>query len=171
MDGRSRTFFEAVKTALLSPPVLAYFDPGRETVIQVDASRTKGMGYALLQKHDDHWKLIDANSRWCTPTESRYAIVELDLAAAECAIRKCKLYLLGLPSFTLMIDHQALVSILDVYTLDAKENPKLQRLKERLSSTSSKPYGERARSTRSRTRYPGHRLRIPQRTTRHPPEI
>ncbi|XP_046437914.1 uncharacterized protein K02A2.6-like [Daphnia pulex] len=32
-----------------------------------------------------------------------------------------------------MIDHQALVTILDRYTLDAVENPKLQRLKERLT--------------------------------------
>jgi hypothetical protein len=31
------------------------------------------------------------------------------------------------------VDHQALVTILDKYTLDAVENPKLQRLKERLS--------------------------------------
>ncbi len=163
--------FEAVKTALLSPPVLSHFDPGRETVIQVDASRTKGMGYALLQKHDYHWKLIDANSRWCTPTESRYAIVELELAAAEWAIRKSKLYLLGLPSFTLMIDHQALVSILDNYTLDAIENPKLQRLKERLSPYIFKTVWRKGRSTRSRTRFPDHRWRTPHRTTRRPPEI
>jgi hypothetical protein len=32
-----------------------------------------------------------------------------------------------------MVDHQALVAILDKYTLDAIENPKLQRMKERLS--------------------------------------
>ena len=48
-------------------------------------------------------------------------------------MRKCRLYLLGLPSFQLVVDHQALVTILDKYTLDAVENPKLQRLKERLS--------------------------------------
>jgi hypothetical protein len=125
--------FEDVKRALLAPPILAHFDPERETVIQVDASRKNGMGYALLQRHGEVWKLIDANSRWCTDTESRYAIVELELAAVEWAIRKCKLYLLGLQQFTLMVDHQALVTILDSYTLDAVENPKLQRLKERLS--------------------------------------
>jgi hypothetical protein len=125
--------FEDVKRALLAPPILAHFDPERETVIQVDASRKNGMGYALLQRHGEMWKLIDANSRWCTDTESRYAIVELELAAVEWAIRKCKLYLLGLQQFTLMVDHQALVTILDSYTLDAVENPKLQRLKERLS--------------------------------------
>jgi hypothetical protein len=32
-----------------------------------------------------------------------------------------------------MVDHQALVAILDKYTLDAIDNPKIQRLKERLS--------------------------------------
>ena len=32
-----------------------------------------------------------------------------------------------------MVDHQALVAILDTYTLDAIENPKIQRMKERLS--------------------------------------
>jgi hypothetical protein len=91
------------------------------------------MEYALLQRHNDVWKLVDANLRWCTDTKTRYAIVELELAAVEWAMRKCKLYLLGLPTFTLMIDHQALVTILDRYTLDAVENPKLQRLKERLT--------------------------------------
>ena len=125
--------FAAVKLALTQPPVLAHFDPALETQLQVDASLKNGMGYALLQRHGDHWKLIDANSRWCFDTESRYAIVELELAAVEWAMRKCQLYLLGLPSFSLVVDHQALVSILDRQTLDMVDNPKIQRLKERLS--------------------------------------
>lgn len=45
--------FELVKAALVASPVLAYFDPGRETVIQVDASRKNGMDYVLLQRHGD----------------------------------------------------------------------------------------------------------------------
>jgi hypothetical protein len=51
--------------------------------------------------------------------------------AVEWAMRKYKLYLLGLPTFTLMIETQALVTILDRYPLDAVNNQKLQRLKER----------------------------------------
>lgn len=125
--------FAAVKAALTAPPFLAHFDPYLETSLQVDASRKHGMGYALLQRHGSIWKLVDANSRWCTDTESRYAIVELELAAVEWAMTKCRLYPLGLPHFRLVLDHQALVTILDKYTLDAVENPKLQRLKERLS--------------------------------------
>lgn len=115
------TAFEAVKMALMTPCILAHFDPSREASLQVDASRKNGMGYALLQKHDEQWRLIDANSRWCMDTEFRYAIVELVLAAAEWAIRKCRLYLMGLPTFTLVVDHQALVPILNNNTLDAVE--------------------------------------------------
>jgi hypothetical protein len=41
--------------------------------------------------------------------------------------------MLGLPKFTLLVDNQQLVSILDRQTLDIVDIPKLQRLKERLS--------------------------------------
>lgn len=75
--------FTDVKRALIAPPILTHFDPALDTAIQVDASQKNGMGYALLQRHGDIWKLVDANSRWCTDTEARYAIVELELAAVE----------------------------------------------------------------------------------------
>jgi hypothetical protein len=55
--------------------------------------------------------------------------VELELAAVECAIRKCLLYLSILPNFTLMVDHQALVAILDRYTSDAIDISKILFLK------------------------------------------
>ena len=45
-------------------------------------------------------------------------------------MRKCKHYLLGLPSFSLVVNHQAFVSILDCKTLDLVENSKMQRLKD-----------------------------------------
>lgn len=79
------------------------------------------MGYALLQRHGSVWNLVDVNYRWCTDTESRYAIIELELAAGEWAMRNCQLYLLGLYFFRLAVDHQALITILDKYTLDAVE--------------------------------------------------
>ena len=140
--------FSSVKRVLLQPPILAHFEPGLETALHVDASRNKGMGYALLQRHGQQWKLVDANSRWCSPTETRYAIVELELAAVEWAVRKNRLFLLGLPSFTVVVDHQALVSILDRQTLDAVENPKIQRLKERLA-----PYVFRTEWRKGKTHY------------------
>ena len=52
----------------------------------------------------------------------------------EWAIRKCRLFLLGLPQpFTLVVDHQALVTILDKHTLGKIENEKIKRTKEHLS--------------------------------------
>ena len=125
--------FAAVKRVLASPPILAPFDQTAETVLQTDASRKNGLGYALLQKQQHHCRLIHCGSRFVTDTESRYAMVELELKKAEWAMSKCRLYLLGLPRFTLVVDHQPLVTILDKYTLDAVENPRLQRLKERLT--------------------------------------
>ena len=45
--------FEAVKAALVAPPTLAFFDPALPTKLQTDASKTQGMGFVLMQRHDD----------------------------------------------------------------------------------------------------------------------
>jgi len=54
--------FKATKAALTRHPVLAFFDPNRET----DASRLKGLGFALMQNHgckdNPKWKLIQCGS-------------------------------------------------------------------------------------------------------------
>jgi transposase InsO family protein len=58
-------------------------------------------------------------------------MVELELLAAVWAMTKCRLFLLGLEKFELVVDHKPLVTILDSYSLDMVENPRLQRLKEK----------------------------------------
>ncbi|MFO0089677.1 MAG: RNase H-like domain-containing protein, partial [bacterium] len=126
--------FKQVKKSLVSTPILSTFDPFAETMLQTDASKRNGLGFVLLQKQDGNWRLIQCGSRFVTETEGRYAIVELELRAVEWAVKKCRLYLIGIPIFTLVVDHQPLVTILDRYTLDAVENPRLQRMKERLSA-------------------------------------
>ncbi len=122
--------FEATKHALIRPPVLAYFDATRPTRLETDASRTRGLGYALLQQDQEgHWRLIEARSRAITDTEARYAMVELELLAVRWAMKRARHYLYGLPTFTLVVDHQPLVSILDRQTLDSIDNARIQRLK------------------------------------------
>ena len=125
--------FNAVKKALTSPPVLAHYDPRLATVLQTDAARLKGLGYALLQQHGDRWRLVQCGSRFISDTESRYAMVELELLAIVWALRKCRIFLQGLPHFQVITDHRPLVPILNNYTLDVVENPRLQRLKEKTS--------------------------------------
>ncbi|XP_045133033.1 uncharacterized protein LOC123517147 [Portunus trituberculatus] len=70
---------------------------------------------------------------------------------------KCGYYLKGLQTFEHVTDHRPLISILNSYTLDAVENPRLQRLKEKLS-----PFIFTARWRA------GKQLCIPDALSRHP---
>ena len=45
--------FTKTKEILCSPHILVAFDPNLETMLQTDASRLKGLGFALLQKHQE----------------------------------------------------------------------------------------------------------------------
>ena len=129
--------FNEVKAALCSTPILAHFDPERPTALHTDASKKNGLGYALLQQQtDSNWKLIQCGSRYKTSAESSYAIIELEMAAVVWAIQKCRYYLYGLEKFEIVVDHKPLVPILDLHTLDAIQNDRLQRLLEKTTSYS-----------------------------------
>ena len=54
---------EKVKELLVSPTLSTHFDPKLPTILRCDSARRKGMGYALMQKHSEHYKLVDAESR------------------------------------------------------------------------------------------------------------
>jgi hypothetical protein len=124
---------EEVKKTLTTTPILAPFDPGAETALETDASRKKGFGYALLQKQKDIWRLIQCGSRFLTDTKTRYAMVELECLAIVWATKKCRLYLAGLPTYTVVTDLRPLLPILNDYTLDRVENVRLVRYKTALS--------------------------------------
>ena len=125
--------FNRVKKALTSPPVLAHYDVSLPTALQTDASRLNGLGYALLQRHQDKWRLVQCGSRFISKCESNYSTGEQEMLAGVWAVRKCRNYLLGLPHFELVMDHKPLIPILNVQTLDQVDNPRLQRLKEKLA--------------------------------------
>ena len=124
--------FCKVKEALSKPPILAYYDPQLPVVLQTDAARLKGLGYACLQRHEDEWKLIECGSRFLTETESRYATIELEMLAIVWAVKKCKKYLIGRKHFDVITDHKPLVPIINTKGLCDIENPRLQRLRENL---------------------------------------
>lgn len=152
------TAFQRVQTALASPPVLAMFDMQLPTILQTDASRLNGLGYALLQDHGGgHLRLVQCGSRFLTDAETRYATIELEMLATVWAMHKCGYYLKGLQMFDHVTDHRPLIPILNNYTLDAVENPRLQRLKEKLS-----PFIFTARWRA------GKQLCIPDALSRHP---
>lgn len=59
---------------------MSYFNPDRPTRLCI-ASR-QGPGFVLQQRSGDTWTLVQARSH----TESRYAVVELELLAVVWAI-------------------------------------------------------------------------------------
>jgi hypothetical protein len=119
--------FNHVKEALTSSPILKQFDPNLETALHTDASRRNGLGYVLLQNHPEGWRLVQCGSHFVSDAESRYAMVELKMRGVEWALKACRLFL---QNFTVVVNHQNLVPFLNKFTLDAVENPRLQRMKE-----------------------------------------
>ena len=65
--------FKEIKVDLARAPVLALYDPNKETKIAADVS-SYGLGGVVLQlQPDKSWRPIFFLSRALTPTESRYA--------------------------------------------------------------------------------------------------
>ena len=117
---------------MASPPLLSYFVPDLPTELHVDASRLRGLGYALLQQHGDVWKLVCCGSRFITPTESRYSSTELEFLGALWAATKCRIYILGRKDITLVTDHEPLVNIINSKFFDQFTNSRLLRMKEKI---------------------------------------
>ena len=63
--------FNDLKKVISDTPIMAYFDPEKELVIQVDSSKD-GLGAGLLQDGNP----IKYASRSLTPAESRLAQIE-----------------------------------------------------------------------------------------------
>ena len=68
--------FEIIKREVTQQPVLALYDPDRETILSVDAS-SFGLGAVLRQKQPDgDFKAVAYASRSLSETERRYAQIE-----------------------------------------------------------------------------------------------
>ena len=120
------------KEHLASTPTLAFFDLEKPTQLCTDASR-QGRGFILQQQTSiGQWDLVQAESRFLSSAESRYAVIELELLAVAWAVSKCRMFLTGLQHFKVFTDHSPLIPILNNHRLDEIENPRLQRLHAKL---------------------------------------
>ena len=84
------TAFENIKESNCREVSLTYFDPDKETVIQVDAF-LHGLGSALVQAG----KVTAFSSRALTDTEKRYANIEREMLAVVVAGEKFHSYIFG----------------------------------------------------------------------------
>ena len=117
------------------------FDPALPTCLATDWSKF-GVGYWLCQKRcpcpgtrpgccQTGWQTITVGSRFCNQAEQNYAPIEGEAMATAWAANKCRYFLLGLPMFTLAVDHKPLIPLLSDKSLDLITNPRImnQRIK------------------------------------------
>lgn len=101
--------FERLKAMLIRDPVLKLYRVGAETEVHTDASRY-GLGAILMQKdtEDNSWHPIYYASWKTIGAEERYSSYELEVLAVIKALRKFRVYLLGIP-FRIITDCKAFV--------------------------------------------------------------
>ena len=123
--------FEQVKDLLTSDMVVTHFNPNLPVTVLTDASRLHGLGFAMGHYVDGRFKLVTCGSKALTPTQQRYATIELECLAVHFAVTKCSFYLKGLPHFTVATDHKPLEGVFkkDLFEVN---NPRLQRIREKL---------------------------------------
>lgn len=101
------TAFEAVKTALVQRPLLALYDPQKETQVHTDASK-HGIGGILLQKGNDNlFRPVSYFSRKTTLDEQKFHSFELETLAVVSSLNRFRIYLISIP-FKILTDCNAL---------------------------------------------------------------
>ena len=118
------------------------FEIDRPTCLATDWSQ-QGVGFSLTQKHCEcredndpncgggHWKVIFAGSRFTKEAESRYAPIEGEALALVHGLKSCRMFVLGNPNLTVVVDHKPLIKIFNDRTLDTIDNPRILCLKEK----------------------------------------
>ena len=82
--------FNMLKKEIVRAPVLAYYNPQKETILQTDAS-TKGLGACLLQEE----KLIYFASKALTEMQRGYTAIEIESLSVAWAVEKFHHFLYG----------------------------------------------------------------------------
>lgn len=99
--------FLLLKNLLTERPLLALYDPKRETQVHTDACKN-GIGGVLLQKSDEGlFKPVAYYSRKTTPEEQRLHSFELETLAVVASLARFRVYLIGIP-FRVLTDCNAL---------------------------------------------------------------
>lgn len=100
-----QTAFEDLKKLLICAPVLAQWDPDRETIVETDSSGYV-VGGALSQKDDSGiWRPVAFYSKRNLPAECNYPIHDKELLAIIRCLEHWDAELRSVPSFVILTDH------------------------------------------------------------------
>ncbi len=113
---------------------IQHFNPIHRTHLLTDASRLKGIGYALVQyDSSNRMSLIRCGSHSLKEAEQRYATAELECLTITWAISECQHHLLRCPEpFTVITNHRPLLGIFSK-DLPSLKNTRLQRLRQKVT--------------------------------------
>ena len=115
-----REAFDVIKKELVKAPILAYYNPNKERILQTDAS-IKGLGTCLLQQG----KPVYFTSKALTEIQKGYVAIELESLAVAWAMEKFHHFLYA-THFILETDQKPLEAILSKSLNQAM--PRLQRI-------------------------------------------
>lgn len=101
--------FDTLKEKFASHPVLAMYDPNRETRVDVDASGYAVGGVLLQKQEDSKWHPIAYLSEALDDVQRNYEIHDRELLAIIRALESWRHYLEGLPQqFEIITNHKNL---------------------------------------------------------------
>lgn len=107
MTPEASAAFTALKSAFLSAPAIAYFDPDRKTVLETDASGWCSGG-VLKQLGPDGEKPVAFYSKKHAPAECNYEIHDKELLAIVRCLEEWNEFLIAVPEFVIRTDHKNL---------------------------------------------------------------
>jgi len=112
-DEREREAFIQLKEKLSNKPVLNLYTIGAETELHTDAS-IHGFGAIFLQKGetDNIFHPVYFSSSKTTTAEQKYSSYELEVLAIIKALKKFRVYLIGIP-FTIVTDCSAFTATMN----------------------------------------------------------
>lgn len=110
---KERESFTRLQEILCNSPILSLYTIGAETELHTDASM-HGYGAILLQRgrSDNAMHPVYYSSDKTTPAEERYTSYELEVLAIVKALKKFRIYLLGIP-FKIVTDCRAFMATMN----------------------------------------------------------
>jgi hypothetical protein len=129
-EPQERAFLN-IKNALVSPTVLAHYNPDHSTIIAADASAA-GISAVLLQVQEDgERRPICYASRSLSDTEKRYGVIEKEAFAITWACERFAQYVTGI-KFVVETDHKPLTTLFNTTEL-SNTQAYIQRFRMRLN--------------------------------------